>query len=81
MIAYAMQNKVLIFGICRGQQKLNVANGETLIPDILTYKPDSKLNHRIKTTDAHITVAIQNKWLNTYLNIDTFGVNSRITKL
>ncbi len=77
MIQFAMDNKIPIFGICRGQQLLNVVNGGTLIPDIPTFKTKSLLNHRIKTTYAHRVIAVSDSWLANSFYVDTFDVNSR----
>jgi gamma-glutamyl-gamma-aminobutyrate hydrolase PuuD len=77
MIRYAMKNKTPIFGICRGLQILNVGNGGTLIPDIPTFYPKSRLNHRIKTEYAHSATAINGSWLSNQFRVSEFQVNSR----
>jgi putative glutamine amidotransferase len=41
MINYALHNKIPLFGICRGQQIINVSQGGTLIADIPTFLHDS----------------------------------------
>jgi gamma-glutamyl-gamma-aminobutyrate hydrolase PuuD len=77
MIRYSMKNKTPIFGICRGQQILNVGNGGTLIPDIPTFYPESALNHRIKTEYAHAAIANVDSWLAIQFHVSEFQVNSR----
>lgn len=75
LIEYAMENKVPILGICRGQQILNVANGGTLIPDIPTYT-SSEICHRSSNKHSHSVTLIDDSWLMKIMDRDTFPVNS-----
>ncbi len=76
MINFAMNNKIPILGICRGNQILNVANGGTLIPDIPTFIPKDSIQHRSDSDSAHIILPVQNSWIETELTYQTIWVNS-----
>jgi gamma-glutamyl-gamma-aminobutyrate hydrolase PuuD len=76
MIHYAMEEKVPLLGICRGQQIINVANGGTLIPDLPTFI-NSPIRHSIKTEYAHFVTPTENSWLQAIVGSDSLQVNSR----
>lgn len=51
LIEMALENKMPILGICRGEQILNVYLGGSLHPDIPTAKPDN-VGHRYSNIDS-----------------------------
>lgn len=77
MIKFAMDSKVPLLGICRGNQIMNAVNGGTLIPDIPTFYPNSNIKHRGKTSRDHFIIAQSNSWIEKELKYDTIWVNSR----
>ena len=77
MIKFAMDSKVPILGICRGNQIMNAVNGGTLIPDIPTFYPNSNIKHRGKTNRDHYIIPQSNSWIENELKYDTIWVNSR----
>jgi putative glutamine amidotransferase len=77
MIHYAMTNKVPVLGICRGHQILNAANGGSLIPDIPSFIPESELQHRSDSVDAHEIEMLENTWLSKLMPEKKYMVNSR----
>lgn len=65
LINFAMEKKIPILGICRGEQILNVANGGTLYQD-LAYIPDSYIKHnqqRLPHTPTHTIIIDENSEL------------------
>lgn len=76
MIDFAMQNKISLLGICRGQQIINVAGGGTLIPDIPSFKPQSKIAHRFANDSAHQILIVNNSWLEKQIKHNITWVNS-----
>ena len=77
MIKFAMNSKIPLLGICRGNQIMNAVNGGTLIPDIPTFYPNSNIKHRGKTSKDHFIIPQSNSWIEKELNYDTIWVNSR----
>ncbi len=57
LIRDALRLKIPVFGICRGQQMLNIAGGGTLYPDIPVFC-DSPLEHA-NSEDVYHTVKIK----------------------
>lgn len=76
LINFAMEKKVPLLGICRGQQIINVANGGTLIPDIPSYITTS-INHSEKSKYNHKVGVVPDSWLSEIIKLDTFMINSR----
>jgi len=76
LIQFAIENKVPILGICRGNQIMNVVYGGTLIPDIPSFT-HSTTNHNVKNDSAHLIIAEPNSWLKNRLSVDKAWVNSR----
>jgi len=77
MINYAMSNKVPVLGICRGHQILNAVNGGSLIPDIPSFIPESELQHRSDSADAHKIEILENSWLAAIMTDKNYWVNTR----
>lgn len=77
MIRRAMRFKKPLLGICRGQQIINATNGGTLIPDIPTHQPESKIPHRSKLDSAHTIIPSGQSWIAKKFGIRNFWVNSR----
>ncbi|RLD89043.1 MAG: hypothetical protein DRJ02_02425 [Bacteroidetes bacterium] len=76
-IAYALEQKMPVFGICRGLQILNVALNGTLIIDIPT-DFDTVVKHRLKDWKKcfHEVTTIPNTLLNKLSNTASDTVNS-----
>ena len=77
MINYAFKNKTALLGICRGLQILNVARGGSLIPDIPSYKINSKINHRSKEEKAHKIIPVKSSCISKLNTNKQFWVNSK----
>lgn len=77
MIKFAIDHKIPLLGICRGNQIINAVNGGTLIPDIPTFYPNSNIKHRGKTNRDHYIIPERNSWIERQLSYDTIWVNSR----
>jgi putative glutamine amidotransferase len=78
LIAQALQQGKPLFGICRGQQMLNVALGGTLVVDIPTQVPNA-LNHsqmNRKTEPVHEVSVVPDSILGRLTGQQTLGVNS-----
>ena len=76
LIQYALENKIPLLGICRGQQIINVVAGGTLIPDLPKYKPGN-INHRSESHSAHTVLAEPGSWLEHLSGHEPVWVNSR----
>jgi putative glutamine amidotransferase len=74
MIRYAMENKIPLLCICRGNQILNVANGGTLIPDIPS-DYDTIIKHRGGMSRHWVNIA-ERTLLNDICNTAGDTVNS-----
>ena len=77
MIRYSFKRKIPLIGICRGQQIANAVNGGTLIPDLPTATPESKIMHRSTSDSAHLVVPTVDSWIAANFGMKTFWVNSR----
>ena len=77
LINYALEQKMPILGICRGEQILNVYMGGSLIPDIPTAKPNN-VGHRFNNIDSslHAITLMDTNFLFHISNNTTGIVNS-----
>ncbi len=74
MIRYAMEHKIPLLGICRGNQILNVANKGTLIIDIPT-DHDTIISHRQE--GKHDVEVLKESFLHEIIGEETGLINSR----
>ena len=77
LIKMALENKMPILGICRGEQILNVYMGGSLYPDIPTANPDN-VGHRYSNIDSsmHKITVVKSSLLNKISNHEEGVVNS-----
>jgi len=80
---WALEDDKPIFGICRGQQVLNVALGGTLYQDLPTQLPQNQINHRDRIYAKqrsyliHNVEFVPNSKLAAIFDITELAVNSR----
>jgi len=74
----AMRRNLPIFGICRGEQVLNVAFGGTLYQDLPSQHSGEVRHHRLTTGEraTHLVNISKNAKLYSVLGVDTLWVNS-----
>lgn len=78
-LRFAIQQKMAIFGICRGLQLMNVAFGGTLYQDIAKQIPEGSLAHSQKARKDEITHAVDladESWLQRIFKKKTLMTNS-----
>ncbi len=78
LIEQVFQQRKPLFGICRGQQMLNVALGGSLLVDIPSQVPNA-LNHNQmarKTEPVHTVAVVADSLLAKIAGATTWGVNS-----
>lgn len=82
LIEYARNQKLPLFGICRGSQLINVALGGTLYQDLETFKQDLKQTHLKRSTagvasgDEHLLKIKENSHLYEILKVNEIQTNS-----
>ncbi len=78
LLKYAIENKLPVFGICRGLQLINVFFGGTLYQDINTEIPEV-LEHNPDTEDSvlsHDVRVERNSLLHRITEVETLSVNT-----
>ncbi len=76
---YALQRDIPVFGICGGEQLLNVVLGGTLVQHIPETYPESEIAHEQpnpRTEEGHSVLAHDATLLHEIAGTDEFGVNS-----
>ncbi len=77
LLGYAVNHKIPVMGICRGQQLINVFLGGNLYIDLPTDKP-SKIKHRCASSDSckHLIYMAKGSLLQQITGLDSALVNS-----